>query len=207
MKTKSAKQKSRRLQDHVCAQVRALFYLSDLDVWPAIMGEGGLDIRLTRYAREYFPFAIECKNREDLNIWEALEQAETIARKEELWPVLVFKRNKTPAYAAFSLELFETMLKAWSGTWPSALSPARPRASIWTALKEAKKAAKEAGRQPSVMIRRGEGPAYVVLSLLLFLDMAVAACPALDPPVVRGFTAPASRARPVEDLEEVPSST
>jgi len=220
MKAKCAKQKSRRLQDHVCALVRAIFFLSDLDVWPAIMGEGGLDIRLTRYAREYFPFALECKNREKLNIWEGLEQAETIAAKEGLHPVLIFKRNHTPTYAALSLELFERLVgtaRPGSGIWPSAFSVPRARASIWTALKEAELEAKKEKNKMALRIRKGDGPAYVVLPLLEFLGLTAASCPALEPPVPHGFEAritrgPDDAARsssldPIEEYGGAPSST
>ena len=37
----------------------------------AVMGESGEDIKMARAAREKFPFSIECKNVEKLNVWEA----------------------------------------------------------------------------------------------------------------------------------------
>ena len=50
--------------------------LTDDDIRPAIMGEKGMDIKLMSVsARERVGLAIECKNTEKLNIWEALKQA------------------------------------------------------------------------------------------------------------------------------------
>ena len=40
------------------------------------MGDSGEDILLSPAARKLFPFSVECKNQEKLNIWSSLEQAE-----------------------------------------------------------------------------------------------------------------------------------
>lgn len=106
MKPASAKAKGRRLQNAVAALVREWFGLSDLEVRPAIMGEAGIDIKLGTAARRVFPFAIECKQTETMNVWKGLEQARANAEKEGLIPVLVFSRNRQPAYAAIPLALF-----------------------------------------------------------------------------------------------------
>ena len=39
------------------------------------MGAGGEDLIMARAARQMFPFSVECKNVEKLNVWEAYEQA------------------------------------------------------------------------------------------------------------------------------------
>ena len=39
------------------------------------MGAGGEDLIMARAAREKFPYSIECKNVEKLNVWEAYKQA------------------------------------------------------------------------------------------------------------------------------------
>ena len=46
---------------------------------------------MARAAREKFPYSIECKNQEKLNIWEAYKQASDNAGKYE--PICVIKRN------------------------------------------------------------------------------------------------------------------
>ena len=57
-------------------------------------------------ARELFPFGIECKAQETLNIWQALEQARINAEKEKLMPLLVFKRNRSDIYVCLRLADF-----------------------------------------------------------------------------------------------------
>lgn len=59
------------------------------------MGESGIDIKLSAEARKRFNFAIECKNVEKINIWEAWEQAKINSEKEALIPLLFIKRNRT----------------------------------------------------------------------------------------------------------------
>ena len=46
------------------------------DVRSTTMGDSGEDILLSPEARKLFPFAVECKNQERLNIWDSLSQAE-----------------------------------------------------------------------------------------------------------------------------------
>jgi len=98
--TKSRKAKARALQNAVAEDLRAAFpALGTADIHPAIMGCSGIDICLSSRARDLFPFAVEAKNQEALNIWQAIEQAETNAEKERLTPLMVFKRNRTDTYA------------------------------------------------------------------------------------------------------------
>ena len=113
MKAASCKAKGRVFQGTVCAAIRAVFGLSEHDARPAIMGETGADIKLSGLGRRVFPFAVECKKRESLNVWEALKQAEANAKKEGLHPVLVFSRNRSPAYAVVPLGLFVEMAQAY----------------------------------------------------------------------------------------------
>ena len=49
-----------------------------------------------------FPFAVECKNQEKINIWSSIEQAEQNAGKHI--PLLVFKRNRSKKYAVLEFE-------------------------------------------------------------------------------------------------------
>lgn len=98
----SGKAKARRLQNLVAEKIRAAFNLSKLDVYPAIMGESGIDIKLSSKAREVFPFGIECKNQEKLDLFSALKQTIENAEKENLVPVLAITRNKANKYALFA---------------------------------------------------------------------------------------------------------
>lgn len=63
-----------------------------------------MDIKLSEAAAKEFPYSIECKNVEKLNIWEALKQAE--ANKSDLEPLLVFKRNRSKIYCVLDFNTF-----------------------------------------------------------------------------------------------------
>lgn len=104
MKPSSSKAKGRRLQKAVAKAIRRTFNLAKEDCRPAIMGERGSDIKLSRAAAARFPYAVECKNQERLNIWQALEQAESNAGA--LTPLLVFRRNRTTTYCVVEFQHF-----------------------------------------------------------------------------------------------------
>lgn len=109
MKTSSAKSKGRRLQQRIAEVIRKTFGLSKEDVFSLPMGCQGEDIKLSEKAREYFPFSIESKNVEKLNIWEALKQAESGNRKYK--PLLVFSRNRSEDYCALKFSDFISICK------------------------------------------------------------------------------------------------
>ena len=64
--------------------------------------DNGEDVLLSPAARKLFPFSVECKNQEKLNIWSSLQQAEDNAG--EHIPLVVFKRNRSKTYVAFELD-------------------------------------------------------------------------------------------------------
>ena len=106
MKTRSAKNKGKRLQNDVRDLILETFTeLEPDDVRSTTMGDSGEDILLSPAARKLFPFATECKNQERLNIWESLEQAESNAG--EHIPLVVFKRNRSKTY--ISMEINDLM--------------------------------------------------------------------------------------------------
>lgn len=110
MKSRSAKAKGRRLQDFI--RELLLEHFSDLeedDIKTAIMGEGGTDLKLSPAARRLFPYSVEAKNQEKLNIWGALEQAKENC-KEGTDPMVVFKRNRSEAFVALKLRDFLKLL-------------------------------------------------------------------------------------------------
>ena len=110
MKTRSAKNKGKRLQNSVRDILLETFdTLEPDDIKSAIMGDSGEDIQLSHAARKLIPYSIECKNQEKLNIWSALEQAE--GNKGVSKPVLIFKRNRSKTYAVLELEDFVDLIK------------------------------------------------------------------------------------------------
>ena len=107
----SRKAKSRGLQNFVTQNLLNKYPQFDSnDIKPAIMGESGVDIKLSNPARKEFPFAIEAKNQESLSIWSALEQCETNAKLEKLTPLLIFKRNRSDIYVTMKFEDFIKLL-------------------------------------------------------------------------------------------------
>lgn len=110
MRPQSAKAKGRRLQQFV--RDILLKYAPSLttdDIRSTSMGAGGEDILLSSQAQAIYPYAIECKNVEKLNVHDALAQAQANARGRI--PMLVFKRNNTKTYVALELEAFLELTK------------------------------------------------------------------------------------------------
>ena len=105
MKSRSAKNKGKRLQNNVRDLLLESFTeLEPDDVRSAIMGESGEDIKLSPAARKQIPFSFECKNQEKLNIWVSLQQAEE--NSGDYSPVLIFKRNRSKTYAVVEIDKF-----------------------------------------------------------------------------------------------------
>ena len=106
MKTRSAKNKGKRLQNNIRDILLETFkeQLEPDDIKSTTMGESGEDIQLSPAARKLIPYAIECKNQEKLNIWESLKQAESNSEKGK--PVLIFKRNRSKTYAVLEIQDF-----------------------------------------------------------------------------------------------------
>ena len=104
MKTQSAKAKGRKLQQWVRTQLIEQLDVHPEDIESRSMGAGGEDLIMARAAREKFPFSIECKNQESLNIWKAYEQAEENCKGYE--PIVVFKRNKSKPLLVIDAEKF-----------------------------------------------------------------------------------------------------
>ena len=110
MKSRSAKNKGKRLQNNVRDLLLETFnQLEPDDVRSAIMGETGEDIKLSPAARRQIPYSFECKNQEKINIWESLNQAEE--NSGDYPPVLIFKRNRSKTYAVLELEDFIDLIK------------------------------------------------------------------------------------------------
>ena len=110
MKTSSAKAKGRRLQNLIVGKLRRAFrgIIPEDNIRAAIMGETGVDIKLSALARKYIPFAIESKNQEKINVWRAIAQAE--ANKKENKPAVVFTRNRAEVYIVLRFDDFVELL-------------------------------------------------------------------------------------------------
>ena len=103
MKPRSAKNKGKRLQNKIRDLILEKFdILEPDDVRSITMGDSGEDILLSPAARKLFPFSVECKNQEKLNIWSSLEQAEKNSGNHT--PLVIFKRNRSKTYAVLEFD-------------------------------------------------------------------------------------------------------
>jgi len=104
MKTQSAKAKGRKLQQWVRTQLIEQLDVHPEDIESRSMGAGGEDLIMARAARQKFPFSIECKNQEKLNVYEAYAQA--CANSGDHEPILFMKKNRKKALAVVDAEWF-----------------------------------------------------------------------------------------------------
>lgn len=109
MKTSSAKAKGRRAaQEAKDLIIKILSHsvhlndkLEDDDIVVTSSGDTGEDLKLSPAARAIFPFNVEVKNQEKLNIWESYDQACTHGNHT---PLLIFKRNHQEMLCAMKFE-------------------------------------------------------------------------------------------------------
>jgi hypothetical protein len=104
MTPKSAKAKGRRLAMEFADAVRDRLELPLEDVRVTPAGVNGSDLTLSARATEVFPFDVESKNVERLNIWDALDQV--TKRSDKLSPLVVFSRNRSDMFVALRADDF-----------------------------------------------------------------------------------------------------
>ena len=64
---------------------------------------------MARAARAKFPYSIECKNQESVNVWKAFEQANE--NSGDYQPIVVIKRNKSRPLVLIDAEYFVELHK------------------------------------------------------------------------------------------------
>ena len=79
--------------------------LSKSDVKCAVMGESGMDLHLSAMAQEVFPWAVEAKNTERVQLWRSWDQCVENA-EDGLRPLLVIKSNGRSPLAVVDAEWF-----------------------------------------------------------------------------------------------------
>ena len=103
-RTQSKKAKGRRLQQWVRDLLIEKLEVHPEDIESRSMGAGGEDLIMSRSAREKFPYSIECKNQESLNIWKSYEQAQQNCGDYE--PIVVIKRNNVKPLVLVDADYF-----------------------------------------------------------------------------------------------------
>ena len=109
MRTKSKKAKGRRLQQWVRDLLIEKLEVHPEDIESRSMGAGGEDLIMARAARETFPYSIECKNQEKINLWESYKQATENSGKYE--PVVFIKRNNHKPLVVVDADYFINLHK------------------------------------------------------------------------------------------------
>ena len=109
MRTQSKKAKGRRLQQWVRDLLIEKLEVHTEDIESRSMGAGGEDLIMSRSAREKFPYSIECKNQESLNIWKSYEQAQQNSGNYE--PIVVIKRNNVKPLVLVDADYFVELHK------------------------------------------------------------------------------------------------
>jgi hypothetical protein len=90
----SRKAKGRQLQQDIRADLIATLGIEEGDILSTAMGQGGCDLYLSPAARERFPFGVECKRQERLEIPAWWRQCTANAEKEGLTPLLLVKQSR-----------------------------------------------------------------------------------------------------------------
>ena len=109
MKTSSAKAKGRKLQQWFRNLLIEKLDVHPEDIESRSMGAGGEDLIMARAARKKFPYSIECKNQESLNIWKSYEQAQQNSGNYE--PIVVIKRNNVKPLVLVDADYFVELHK------------------------------------------------------------------------------------------------
>ena len=112
MKTSSAKAKGRRLQQKFMQLLIEKLDIDPEDIESRSMGAGGEDLIMSKAARTKFPYSVECKNQEKLNIWSAWDQANSNRGIYE--PIVVIKRNGVPPLVVLEAENFLDYVKEFN---------------------------------------------------------------------------------------------
>ena len=107
----SAKSKGRRLQNWVRDLVLKTFpSLHPDDVKSAVMGESGVDIKLSPAARKLFNYAVECKAHAKHSVYTLYDQA--VANQGTSEPLLIIKGDRRKPLAIIDAEhLFALLAK------------------------------------------------------------------------------------------------
>ena len=110
MKTQSARAKGRRLQQWFRDLLIEELEVHPEDIESRSMGAGGEDLIMARAARAKFPYSIECKNQESVNVWKSYEQA--VENSGNYEPIVIIKRNKSKPLVLIDAEHFVSLLKS-----------------------------------------------------------------------------------------------
>jgi hypothetical protein len=112
MKPKSGKGKSRRLQNFVAGVFLNLGFgqLRVDDVFPRQMGGAGVDTVMSPKAQSLFPYNVECKQVEKLNIHAVYAEHAEKYVGSTLFPIVVHSKNRAQVLVTLSFEDFISLV-------------------------------------------------------------------------------------------------
>ena len=107
MRTSSRKAKGRRLQNWVRDELLSRFpKLTDEDIYCAIMGESGADVKFSPQAQKLIPYSVECKNKETFKgIYDIMKQAQSNTKTTQV-PLGIIKMNNEQPLALIDARHF-----------------------------------------------------------------------------------------------------
>lgn len=109
MNTRSAKNKGNRLQNHVADLLGEYLGITIGDIKKTTAGVNGPDVEVADAILDHFPFSVECKNVEKVNVWAAYEQAVVNCKGPRI-PLAVIKRNRSKCLAIIEITDFLNIL-------------------------------------------------------------------------------------------------
>ena len=101
------KQKGRKFQQKVRDKIISVFSHKGVkaeDVKSTAMGQGGEDVQLSPFARQFFPYSIECKKHKSFSIYTVYDQAKSNCGEHE--PIVFIEADRREALAVMSMEHF-----------------------------------------------------------------------------------------------------
>lgn len=111
---RSRKSKGAKFQKEIRQVLLETFEsLEDDDIKTAIMGESGMDIKLSPAAQRLFPYAIEAKAQEKVSLRSWWDQAKVNAT-DKLEPLLITKQSRKEPLVVMSLDQFISLIKRTS---------------------------------------------------------------------------------------------
>ena len=110
MKPQSCKAKGRKLQQYIAEQISNILGIpwgKDELIRSRGMGQSGVDVPVVGKAKELFPWSIECKNTEKLNLWQSVKQARDNQQDGTDWLLVVKRNHESPVVVMDSMIFFK----------------------------------------------------------------------------------------------------
>jgi hypothetical protein len=113
MKIQSAKNKGRRLTAYIREKLLewAPDDLKPGDIQVPAGSQPGADLWLSPKAKEIYPFCIEAKNTETIQIWAAYKQAERHKKDPAEIPIVVYTRNHADVMVTLKFDDFLKLIR------------------------------------------------------------------------------------------------